>query len=107
MSSVLYYSRCFEKHEISTISELNEIQRGSQISREDSNDEVCFFIRDLEKIWILAEIYRSIIPHKSGFFWGFTLDGAVISSSIPPKNEHENKQYMKIMFKILLLLESS
>ena len=45
---------------ILTILEFDEIQRGIYISRDDSNDEVCFIIRDLEKLSILIEI--TILP---------------------------------------------
>ena len=60
-------SRYLEKREISTVSEFNEIRRGSYISRDDSNSEVRFVIRDLEKFWILTKI--TILPffHKIGF----------------------------------------
>ena len=53
-------TRCLEKREISTVSESDEIRRGSKILRDDSNGEVCFIIRDLEKFRILAEI--TILP---------------------------------------------
>ena len=39
---------CLELREIPTILESNEIRLGSQISRDDSNGEVCFVIQDLE-----------------------------------------------------------
>ena len=51
---------CLEKHKIPTVSEFNEIRRGSYISRDDSNGEVLFIIRDLEKFWILTKI--TILP---------------------------------------------
>ena len=49
VSSVTRYSRCLEKNEIQIVSEFDEIRRGSWISQDDSNGEVCFIIRDLEK----------------------------------------------------------
>ena len=54
--SVLHPSRCLEKYEIPTASEFDEIRHGSYISQDDSNGEVRFVIRDLEKIRILTEI---------------------------------------------------
>ena len=45
---------------IPTVSEFDEIRRGSYISRDDSNGEVRFIIRDLEKFRILTEI--TILP---------------------------------------------
>ena len=55
------------KSEISTVSEFDEIQCGSYISQDDSNGEVHFVIRDLEKFRILTEI--TILPffRKSKF----------------------------------------
>ena len=35
--------------QIPTVSEFDEIRHGSYISRDDSNDEIRFIIRDLEK----------------------------------------------------------
>ena len=46
--------------QISTVSKFDEIQRGSYISRDDSNGEICFVIRDLQKFWIFTEI--TILP---------------------------------------------
>ena len=46
--------------QIPAVSEFDEIQRGSLISRDDSNGEVHFLIRDLEKFRILTEI--TILP---------------------------------------------
>ena len=64
-------SRCFEKHEIPTFSEFDEIRRVSYISRDNSNGEVRFIIRDLEKFHLLTEI--TILPffHKFSIFSGF------------------------------------
>ena len=45
---------------ISTVSEFDEIRRGSWISQDDSNGEVHFVIRDLEKFRISIEI--TILP---------------------------------------------
>ena len=61
-------TRCLEKLEISTISEFDEIRRGSYISRDDSNGEVRFVIRDLEKFWVLTKI--TVLPffRKFEFF---------------------------------------
>ena len=42
--------------QIPTVSEFDEIRRGSLISRDDSNGEVCFVIQDLEKFRIFTEI---------------------------------------------------
>ena len=53
-------ARCLEKCEISIVSEFDEIRRGSYISQDDSNSEVRFVIRDLEKFLILTEI--TILP---------------------------------------------
>ena len=41
---------------IPTVSEFDEIRRVSWISRDDSNDEIRFVIRDLEKFWVLSKI---------------------------------------------------
>ena len=49
-------ARCLEKREIPTISEFDEIQRVSYISQDDSNGEVHFLIRDLEKFRVLTKI---------------------------------------------------
>ena len=65
--SVLHPSRCLEKREISTVSEFDEIIRGSYISRDDSNGEVRFIIRDLEKFRIFIEIAILSFLRKSGF----------------------------------------
>ena len=46
--------------QISIASKFDEIRRGSYISREDSNGEIRFIIRDLEKFWIFTEI--TILP---------------------------------------------
>ena len=63
-------TRCLEKCELSTVSEFDEIRRGSYISRDDSNGEVRFVIRDLENIWILTEI--TILPFlENSNFPGF------------------------------------
>ena len=64
---------CFEKHEIPAVSKFDEIRRGSYITRDDSNGEVRFVIRDLEKFQILTEI--TILPffRKLGFSQGFTI----------------------------------
>ena len=58
--------------QIPTVSEFDEIQRGSSISLEDSNSKVHFIIRELEKVWILTEI--TILPffRKLGFSRCFT-----------------------------------
>ena len=53
-------TRCLEKREIPTVLEFDEIRRGSYISRDDSNGEVRFVIRDLENFRILTEI--TILP---------------------------------------------
>ena len=53
-------ARCLEKREIPTVSEFDEIQRGSLISRENSNGEVRFVIRDLEKFQNFTEI--TVLP---------------------------------------------
>ena len=60
-------TRCLEKREIPTVLEFDEIRRGSY-SRDDSNGEVSFVIRDLEKFRILTEI--TILPffRKLDFF---------------------------------------
>ena len=44
-----------------TVSEFDEIQRGSKISRDDSNGEVRFVIRDLEKISYFDRNYHFTI----------------------------------------------
>ena len=52
---------CSSKNvQIPTISEFDEIRLGSYILREDSNGEVRFVIRDLEKFRIFTEI--TILP---------------------------------------------
>ena len=67
-------SRCLEKCEIPTVSEFDEIRSGSLISREDSNGEVRFIIRDLEKFRILTEI--TVLPffQKLEFFRVLQID---------------------------------
>ena len=74
--------------QISTVSEFDEIQRGSWISRDDSNGEVHFFIRDLEKVWIFTEI--TILPflRKIGFSRDFT-------TSTPAIIENAELDYLK------------
>ena len=62
-----------EKREIPTISESNEIRRGSSISRDDFNGKVRFVIQDLEKFWIFTKITILPIFEKIGFSRGFTL----------------------------------
>ena len=59
---------CLEKREISTVSEFDKIRRGSWILRDDSNGEVRFVIRDLEKFWTFTEM--TILPffRKLEFF---------------------------------------
>ena len=69
---------CLEKREILTVSEFNEIRRGSYISRDDSNGEVRFIIRDLKFFWILTEITISPFFIKLEFslvlqIWPFLL----------------------------------
>ena len=46
--------------QILTISEFDENRCGSYISRDDSNNEFRFVIRDLEKFWIFTKI--TILP---------------------------------------------
>ena len=58
--------------QIPTVLEFDEIRRGSYISRDDSNDEVCFIIRDIEKFQILIEITILPIFQKIIFSRGFT-----------------------------------
>ena len=58
--------------QIPTVSEFDEIRRGSYISREDSNGEVYFIIRDIEKFWILTEMTILPIFQKFIFSLGFT-----------------------------------
>ena len=53
-------TRCIEKREISIVLEFDEIRRGSYISRDDSNGEIRFVIRDLEKFWVFTEI--TVLP---------------------------------------------
>ena len=60
MPSVTRDSRCLEKREMPTVLEFDEIEHGSSISQDDSNGEVRFIIRDLEKI--------SIFPLKLPFY---------------------------------------
>ena len=58
----------------SHVSEFDEIRSGSLISREDSNGEVRFIIRDLEKFRILTEI--TVLPffQKLEFFRVLQID---------------------------------
>ena len=72
-------TRCLKKHEISTVSEFDEIQIGCQISQDDSNGEIHFFIRDLEKSQLFLLDYSDKLPFclfsekfKCKFFTGFT-----------------------------------
>ena len=58
--STAHDTRCLEKREIPIVLEFDEIQRGSYISRDDSNGEVRLVIQDLENFWILTEI--TILP---------------------------------------------
>ena len=53
-------TQCLEKCEIPTVSEFDEIQRDSYISRDNSNGEICFVIRDLEKFQVFTEM--TILP---------------------------------------------
>ena len=53
--------------QIPTVSEFDENRRGSYISRDDSNGEVHFVIRDLEKFWIFIEM--TILPFSEN--WNF------------------------------------
>ena len=59
---------CLEKRAIPTISEFDEIRRGSYISRDNFNDEVRFVIRDLENFRFSTEI--TVLPffRKIEFF---------------------------------------
>ena len=47
---------------ISTISKFDEIRFGNYISREESNGEVCFVIRDLEIFQVFNMYYNSNLP---------------------------------------------
>ena len=68
-------TRCLEKREIPIVSEFDEIRRGSYILPDDSNDEVRFVIRDLEKFRIFTKItvlpffrkfeFSQVLQHKS------------------------------------------
>ena len=58
--------------QILTIPRFDEIRRGSYISRDDSNDEVRFVIRDLEKFLIFDRNYHFAIFQKIRFSRGFT-----------------------------------
>ena len=42
--------------QIPTVSKFDEIQRVSYILQDDSNGEICFVIRDIEKFQIFTEI---------------------------------------------------
>ena len=53
-------AQCFEKREIPTVSEFDKIRRGAYILRDNSNGEVRFVIRDLEKFRIFTEM--TILP---------------------------------------------
>ena len=64
-------TRCLEKCEIPTVTEFDEIRRGSYILRNDSNDEICFVIRDLEKISDFDQNYHFTIFKKIRIFPGF------------------------------------
>ena len=56
-----------------TVSEFDEIQRGSYISRDDSNGEIRFIIRDLEnKFQIFDRNYDFALVEKFGIFSGLT-----------------------------------
>ena len=46
--------------QISTVSEFDEIGRGNYISQDDSNGEIRFIIRELEKFRIFTEM--TILP---------------------------------------------
>ena len=61
---------CLEKREILIVSKFDEIRRGSQTSRDDSNGEVRFIIRDLETFHILTKM--TILPFSEYLnFLGF------------------------------------
>ena len=65
---VSYTTLVFSKNlQIPTVSKFDENRRGSYISRDDSNGEVHFVIRDLEKFWIFTEI--TILPFSEN--WNF------------------------------------
>ena len=76
-------TRCLEKREIPTVSEFDEIRRDNYISQDDSNDEVRFVIRDLEKFLVFTEI--TFLPFFRKFEFsqvlqqGFGLFGLVVS----------------------------
>ena len=67
----------FEKHEIPTVSEFDEIRLGCWISRDDSNSVIRFFIRDLEKSnFLFFGLFRQIavLPFFAKFeFYKFSL----------------------------------
>ena len=74
MPSVPHYPRCLKKREISTILEFDEIRRGSSISRDDSNGEVRFVIRDLEKFRvILPKLPFYLFLENSNFLGSYIL----------------------------------
>ena len=63
---------CLKIREIPTVSKFDEIRRGSWISRDNSNGEVRFVIRDLAKILDFDRNYHFTIFQKIRIFPGFT-----------------------------------
>ena len=73
-------TRSLEIREIPTVSESNKIRLDSWISQDDSNSEIHFVIRDLEKSQLFLKDYSdklSFCPFSEKFkckhFTGFTL----------------------------------
>ena len=68
---VLRHPKCDALKNMSTpnVLEFNEIRRASYISRDDSNGEIHFFIRDLEnKFWIFDRNYDFTLFQKLEIF---------------------------------------
>ena len=59
--------------QISHVLEFEEIRRCSYISRDDSNGEICFFIRDLEKNFVLTEIMILLFSENWNFLGSYIL----------------------------------
>ena len=69
--------------QISTVWEFDEIRRVSYISRDDSNGEICFVIRDLEKFRVLTEI--TILPFFQKLKFSRVLHSPLLKRNFVPK----------------------